>query len=60
MSSMSGPLTCVLVLVGVGLHFAPENVVARVRAVIADSLRPGQVAAREVTEFVRGHELDED
>lgn len=55
MSSMSGPLTCVLVLVGVGLHFAPENVVAQVRAVVADALRPGQVAAREVTEFVRGN-----
>lgn len=55
MSSMSGPLTCVLVLVGVGLHFAPETVVAKVRGVVADSLRPGQVAARQLTEFVRGN-----
>lgn len=55
MSSMSGPLTCVLVLVGVGLHFAPETVVVKVRAVVADSLRPGQLAVRQATDFIRGN-----
>ena len=54
MSSVSGPLTCVLVMVGIGLHFAPENVAAKVRAVVADSMRPGQVAARQLADACRG------
>lgn len=54
MSSVSGPLTCVLVMVGIGLHFAPDNVAAKVRAVVADSMRPGQVAARQLTDACRG------
>ena len=53
MSSASGPVTCVLMLVGVGLYFAPDSAAARVRAAVADAIRPGQVAARRLTAGVR-------
>lgn len=53
MSSASGPLTCALMMVGVGLYFAPDNVVARVRTTVADTLKPGQVIARRLLDLTR-------
>lgn len=53
MSSATGLVTCVLMMVGVGMYFAPDQVAARVRTGVADSLRPGQVAARRCVELLR-------
>ena len=40
-------------LVGVGMYFAPDNVAARVRSAVSDSLRPGQIAAKRLTDLLR-------
>lgn len=53
MSAGSGPLTCILLLIGTGLYFAPDSVAARLRGVITDSVRPGQLAARRLAELTR-------
>lgn len=58
MAVASGPMTCVLILTGVGLYFAPETVAARIHAVVSDAVRPGQVAVSNLaslaqTEFSR-------
>ncbi len=53
MSSASGPVACVLMLVGMGLYFAPDSTAARVRSAVSDSLRPGQIAARRLTDLFR-------
>jgi len=53
MSSKGGPVTCVLMLVGVGMYFAPDTVAGRVRSAVSDSLRPGQIAARRLTDLLR-------
>lgn len=53
MSAASGTVTCVLMLAGVGLYFAPDHVAVRVRTVITDAVKPGQVAARQVTELIQ-------
>ncbi|MBS0207269.1 MAG: hypothetical protein JSS49_30700 [Planctomycetes bacterium] len=49
MSSASGPVTCGLILVGVGLYFAPDSAGVRFRAAVADSLMPGQIAVRQAS-----------
>jgi cell shape-determining protein MreC len=53
MSSASGPVACILMLVGMGLYFAPDNAASRVRAAVADSFKPGQVAVRRLAGLVR-------
>ena len=53
MASASGPVTCVLMLVGVGMYFAPDNAAMRVRAAISDSFKPGQIAALRLTGLVQ-------
>lgn len=40
-------------LVGVGMYFAPDTVAGRVRSAVSDSLRPGQIAARRLTDLLR-------
>ena len=44
MSSVSLPVACGLVLVGVGLSFAPDGVASRLRGAVIDAMRPGQQA----------------
>lgn len=51
--SGAGPVACLLMLVGAGLHFAPDTVNARIRATVSDALRPGQSAARQVSILAR-------
>lgn len=53
MSSASGPVTCVFMLVGVGLYFAPDNVAVKVRAAVGDVLKPGQIEAKRLVEYLR-------
>ena len=53
MSSASGPVTCVLMLVGAGLYLAPDSVAVRLRAVVADSLKPGQMATCQLSDKLR-------
>ena len=40
-------------LVGVGMYFTPDTVAARVRSAVSDSLRPGQIAAKRLTDLLR-------
>lgn len=53
MSSWTLPTTCGLVLVGVGLSFAPDAVSSRLRGAVADVMRPGQQAARVTGDSLR-------
>ena len=53
MSSWSLFATCGLVLAGIGLHFAPDAVSARLRGAIADVMRPGQQAVRATGDSLR-------
>ena len=53
MSSWSLFATCGLVLAGVGLHFAPDAVSARLRGAITDVMRPGQQAVRATGDSLR-------
>ena len=53
MSAANGPITCVLMLAGAGLYFAPETVAIRIRAVVADIIKPGQVAASQVMNLAK-------
>ena len=53
MSAASGPVTCVLMLAGAGLYFAPETVSVRIRAVVSDIIKPGQVAATQLTNLAK-------
>jgi cell shape-determining protein MreC len=46
-------MTCILLLGAVGLYFAPDGVAARVRANVADALKPGQAAARQAAASIR-------
>jgi cell shape-determining protein MreC len=48
MSRASGTVTFALMLAGAGLYFAPEQASARIRTVVADMLRPGQLATRQL------------
>ena len=53
MSAASGPVACVLMLAGAGLYFAPESVAARVRMIVSDALRPGQIAVGRLATLAR-------
>ncbi len=53
MSSMRLPVTCGLILIGVGLYFAPDGVAARLHSVIADGFRPGNEAVRMACDSFR-------
>ena len=53
MSSWNLPATCGLMLVGVGLHFAPDAVSSRLRGAISDVMRPGQQAVSATGETLR-------
>ena len=53
MSSASLPVACGLVLVGVGLSFAPDGVAMRLRGAVADVMRPGQQAVRATGDSLR-------
>ena len=56
MSTASGFMACILLLVSVGLYFAPDGVKDReVRSTVTDSLRPGQMAARQTAKSLREH-----
>ena len=52
MSAATGPVTCVLILVGAGLYFSPEQVAGRIRTGVSDALRPGQLAARRCVDLI--------
>ena len=53
MSSASLPVACGLVLVGVGLSFAPDGVAFRLRSAVTDALRPGQQAVCATSDSLR-------
>ena len=53
MSSASLPVACGLVLVGVGLSFAPDGVASRLRGAVSDAMRPGQQAVGATVESLR-------
>jgi len=53
MSTASGFMACVLLLVSVGMYFAPDGVKDRVRSTVTDSLRPGQMAVRQTAKSFR-------
>lgn len=53
MSSVSGPLTCVLLLISVGMYSAPNGFTSSVRRVVADALRPGQAIARQASQWLQ-------
>jgi rod shape-determining protein MreC len=53
MSSASLPVACGLVLVGVGLSFAPDSAASRLRGAVADSMRPGQQAIGATCDSLR-------
>jgi len=53
MSSASLPVACGLVLVGVGLSFAPDGVVSRLRGAVTDAMRPGQQAVCAMGDSLR-------
>jgi rod shape-determining protein MreC len=53
MSSASLPVACGLVLVGVGLSFAPDGLATRLRGAVADATRPGQQAVGATVESMR-------
>ena len=53
MSSASLPVACSLVLVGVGLSFAPDGVASRLRGAVTDAMRPGQQAVCATSDSLR-------
>lgn len=53
MSSANLPVACSLVLVGVGLSFAPDGVASRLRGAVADAMRPGQQAVCAASDSLR-------
>ena len=53
MSSASLPVACSLVLVGVGLSFAPDGVASRLRGAVTDAMRPGQQAVCAMGDSLR-------
>ena len=53
MSPASVPITCVLLLLGVGLYFAPDGMATRLHNAVSDGLRPGQIAVRQSSARVR-------
>ena len=46
---------CCLILAGIGLYFAPDSVVSRLRGEITDALRPAQHGIQLVKESIQGH-----
>ena len=53
MSSASLPVAFGLVLIGVGLSFAPDGVASRLRGAVTDAMRPGQQAVGATCDSLR-------